>query len=100
MLSMLNTFVHHEMLSPIKSTVTLAETLKESLKGRAFIKEKEMAQTIYTSSKLLQLHANDLLDHKIIERGVFQPIKSRASLSKTVHCHYHHNNHPNCHYHH
>ena len=68
---MLNASVHHEMLGPLKSNVVFAQKLIKTLKYSS--KKKAMAQNIYISSQLLLLHANDLLDHKIIENGGFVP---------------------------
>ena len=68
---MLNASVHHEMLGPLKSNVLFAQKLIKGLKHGS--RKKVMAQNIYISSQLLLLHANDLLDHKIIENGGFIP---------------------------
>ena len=43
-----------------------------------------MAKTIYISSKLLLLHAHDLLDQNIIEKGGFEPQYERCDLPSTI----------------
>ena len=88
MLQMLNATVHHEMLSPLKSNVILANRL---LQDPMFLddtlvnlKAKNYIQTIFTSSNLLLHHSNDLLDYRIIENGGFQPQLSESSLSDSI----------------
>ena len=70
------------MLSPLKSNVVQAENLLKKLKGK--YKLMEMAQTIFISSKLLLLHANDLLDQNIIEKGGFEPQYTRCDLPSII----------------
>ena len=43
-----------------------------------------MAQTISVSSKLILLHANDLLDQKIIENNAFEPFYEQGSVLDSV----------------
>ena len=59
----LNTTVHHEMLSPLGANITVSETLMRRIDDPAL---KDMAKTINIASKLVVLHANDLLDQSII----------------------------------
>ena len=43
-----------------------------------------MAQTINISSNMLMLHAQDLLDQRIIENGSFEPQLSQGSVSDAI----------------
>ena len=70
LLSMLNTSVHHEMLGPLRANLEVSERLIRNLEQS---KLREMAKTIHISSKLVMFHANDLLDQRIIQNGVFNP---------------------------
>ena len=72
---MLNAMVHHEMLSPLKTNVLLAERL---LVDPIFLENTESGQrakkyleTIFVASNLLLHHSHDLLDYRIIENGKF-----------------------------
>ena len=84
MLKMLNTSVHHEMLSPLRVNVLLAEQILNNLKSKKDSTLREMSQTIYVSSKLMLLHANDLLDQSLIENGSFSPSFAKSSLAEAV----------------
>ena len=59
MLTALNTSVHHEMLGPLKAIVEFSERLVRSISNPEM---REICQTIFVASKLVMLHANDLLD--------------------------------------
>ena len=63
LLKTLNTSVHHEMLCPLGANITVSETLMRKIDDPAL---KDMAKTINIASKLVVLHANDLLDQSII----------------------------------
>ena len=52
--------------------------------GKRFVKYREIAQTIYVSSKMLLMHTNDMLDQKIIETGTFEPIYTKQILSESI----------------
>ena len=62
MLSMLNTTIHHEMLGPLKTHVDFAEMFIAHFMKTRELRLQDMAQTLYVSSKMLLLHANDMLD--------------------------------------
>ena len=63
MLSALNMSVHHEMLGPLKVNVDASTHLIKHLnRENTNFLTRNMAQTILVSSKLLLLHAHDLLD--------------------------------------
>ena len=66
----MNASMHHEILTPLKVNIHIAEKLSK-LEDTSQL--KEMAQIISVSSKLVLFHANDLLDHRIFESGKFVP---------------------------
>ena len=82
MLKLLNTSVHHEMLAPLKANVDIAERLVNNL--RKFPVQKKMVQTILISSQMVMLHANDMLDQRIIENGSFVPLNTIASVKSAI----------------
>ena len=69
--------MHHEIMTPLKVNIALAENLSTLLDVTDL---KEMAQMISVSSKLILFHANDMLDHRIIEHGGFAPAYVHASV--------------------
>ena len=77
LLTMLNASMHHEILTPLKVTVQIAERLK-TLEDVTQL--PEMAQIVSVSSKLVLFHANDLLDHRIIQNGSFAPAYTNTSV--------------------
>ena len=62
-LATLNASIHHEMITPLSSNVEMANRLLESVKDHTHL---EMARFMHVNSKLVLLHANDLLDQRII----------------------------------
>ena len=82
MLSMLNTSVHHEMLGPLKTNVILTDHLCKELKKDPRL--LEMAKTVNVSSRLVLLHANDLLDQRIIQNNAFEPFYERRSVEQSA----------------
>ena len=67
MLNALNMSVHHEMLVPLKVNLdTSLHLIKLLNRQRSGHTARRMAQNILVSSKLLLLHAHDLLDQRII----------------------------------
>ena len=65
------------MLAPLKGNLELAMRLNRSVKNKM---QKKMAQTIFISTQLLMMHANDLLDARVIEQGSFSPIFSLTDV--------------------
>ena len=65
-----NSSMQHEILTPLKINVQVAEGLSEI---KDLDKVKEMAQVISVSSKIMLLHANSSLDHLLIQNGTFKP---------------------------
>ena len=59
------------MIGPLKSNLSLAMRLIRKLKKN--IELREAAKTIFVTTQMLMLHANDLLDLRIIEQGTFLP---------------------------
>ena len=63
MLNALNMSVHHEMLGPLKVNMDTSSSLIKILERQNnSATTRKLAQTILVSSKLLLLHAHDLLD--------------------------------------
>ena len=73
LLQALNASAHHEMLGPLKANVEFSSHLESKLKD---IEHKKMCKTINISSRMLLFHANDLLDHRILQNGHFIPAYS------------------------
>ena len=71
LLKTLNTSVHHEMLTPLKTIIEISERLVTKFKN--FPIEMNMIKTVLLSSKFLSMHAHDFLDQQIIEHGTFIP---------------------------
>ena len=69
LLKTLNTTVHHEMLAPLKANIQICERVLRLVKDQPHL--KELVQTLFISSQMLMLHANDMLDQRIIENGSF-----------------------------
>ena len=63
MLNALNMSVHHEMLGPLRINIDTASQLIKLLnRQNSSVTTRKLAQMILVSSKLLLLHAHDLLD--------------------------------------
>ena len=70
------------MITPLKSNVEISERLVRFMKN--FPHEKKMAQTLLISSQMLLLHANDLLDQRIIENNGFVPAYSTGFIPAAI----------------
>ena len=70
LMSTLYSSVHHEMIGPLKSNIEAAVRLIRYLKDNNL---RMQAQIILVCSKQVILHANDLLDQKLIQNGSFTP---------------------------
>ena len=81
-LKTLNTTVHHEMLAPLRANVDVCQRLLRNLKDNE--QAKKMAQIILISSQMVMLHANDLLDQRIIENGNFVPNITSGSIIEAI----------------
>ena len=81
MLKTLNSTVHHEMIAPLKSNLELSMRLIRKLKDKSL---KQMAQTIFTATQILIMHANDLLDSRIIEHGTFTPTYIHGDVHEAI----------------
>ena len=77
LLTTMTASMHHEIMTPLKVNIAIAENLS-TLEDITDL--KEMAQMISVSSKLILFHANDMLDHRIIEHGGFAPVYIHASV--------------------
>ena len=81
LLETINTNVHHEMLSPLGANVYIAETLHQRLEDPEL---KEYVQAILVASKLVLLHANDLMDKDIMRSGKLLPSYKFQSVTQAV----------------
>ena len=82
LLKHLNATVHHEMLAPLKANIEISGRIIRRLK-----KDPEtckMARIIFISSQMVMLHANDMLDQRIIDSGSFVPNYTYGSPTKTI----------------
>ena len=70
------------MLAPLKGIMEVSIRLFRKLKKQP--KEKQLAQMIQISSNMLMLHAQDLLDQRIIENGGFVPRFTHSSVSDAI----------------
>ena len=70
------------MIGPLKSNLALSMRLIRNLKKNKTM--KEVAKTIFITTQMLMLHANDLLDLRIIEQGSFVPTYMNADIYETI----------------
>ena len=77
----MNASVHHEMIAPLKGNIEILTRLITKLKDR---KLAQMGKTVLTTMQMLMLHANDLLDHQIIENGAFVPVFTKGSVNTCI----------------
>ena len=80
-MSTLYSCVHHEMLGPLKSNEEAVTRLLAALKDPRLI---SLAKISLLSTKKVILHANDLLDQKLIQNGRFSPSYSPDSVSRAI----------------
>ena len=81
MLQNLNTTVHHEMLAPLRANIDICQRL---LRLVSDLELKKLVQIILVSSQMVLLHANDLLDQRIIEEGCFVPLYTSGSIVDSI----------------
>ena len=81
LMSALYASVHHEMIGPMKSTEEAAVRLIRKLKDNSL---REQAQVILICNKQVLLHANDLLDQKLLQNGQFTPSYRQGSLFRAI----------------
>ena len=82
LLRTLNTTVHHEMLAPLKANIQICGRVLRLVRDQP--QTKEMVQTLFVSSQMLMLHANDMLDQRIIENGSFVAHPTIGSPAETI----------------
>ena len=80
-MSSLYSMVHHEMIGPLKSNEEAAVRLVRKLKDNELRKQ---AQIILICSKQVLLHANDLLDQKLLKNGRFRPAYMSGSVYQSL----------------
>ena len=81
-LKALNASVHHEMLAPLKCNVDLCKILIKKLQNNK--QELQMVKVVLISSQMVMLHANDMLDQRIIEEGCFVPNYTVGSVPQAI----------------
>ena len=81
-LKALNASVHHEMLAPLKCNVDLCKILIKKLQNQK--QELQMVKVVLISSQMVMLHANDMLDQRIIEEGCFVPNYTVGSVPHAI----------------
>ena len=82
LLKHLNATVHHEMLAPLKANIEISGRIIRRLKRDP--ETCKMARIIFVSSQMVMLHANDMLDQRIIDTGSFVPHYTYGSPTKTI----------------
>ena len=60
--------VSHEMLNPLRSIIAFADQLCELERDKS---KREILNMIYCSARLLQCHAQDLLDQNLLKKNQF-----------------------------
>ena len=70
------------MIGPLKSNLALSMRLIRNLKKNVVM--KEAAKSIFVTTQMLMLHANDLLDLRIIERGSFVPAYVESDIYEMI----------------
>ena len=66
------------MLAPLKCNVDLCKILIKKLQNNK--QELQMVKVVLISSQMVMLHANDMLDQRIIEEGYFIPYYTVGSV--------------------
>jgi len=80
-MSTLYSLVSHEIIGPLKSLEVAAVRLVRMLKDNEL---RMQAQIILICSKQVLLHANDLLDKKLLQNGQFRPAYTSGSVSQSL----------------
>ena len=80
-MSTLYSCVHHEMLGPLKSNEEAAKCLLAGLRDSNLI---HLARVSLLCTKQVLLHANDLLDQKLLQNGRFTPAFSQDSVRRVI----------------
>ena len=70
------------MLAPLRANIDICQRLLRKLKSDE--SAKKLVQVMLVSSQMIMLHANDLLDQRIIENGHFVPNMTSGSIKETV----------------
>jgi len=69
------------MITPLKINVQVCERLLKLLKDH---EASDMTKTISINSKLVEFHANNLIDHRTIQSGKLVPTYCFESISETI----------------
>ena len=70
------------MLAPLKCNVDLCKILIKKLQNNK--QELQMVKVVLISSQMVMLHANDMLDQRIIEEGCFVPNYTVGSVPQAI----------------
>ena len=81
-LKTLNTTVHHEMITPLSANVEICHRLLKKLKNNELM--QKLVKVLLVSSQMIMMHANDLLDQRIIESGSFVPKLTSGSIIDVI----------------
>ena len=82
LLKTLNATVHHEMLAPLKANIQICNRLLKLVKCNK--EAKKLAQVLFVSNQMLLVHANDMLDQRIIDSGKFVAHPTIGSPAETI----------------
>ena len=69
------------MIAPLKATMDMSLYLFKNLDNQHY---KHLSEMIYITSNMIFLHAQDLLDKRLIETGGFIPCFTSGSITKTI----------------
>ena len=81
MLEQMNSVVNHELLTPLRCVVLVAETLEKSLVSPVQIKQ---ARILVDTTSFLLAQVKCFLDRNIIELNTFQPHFEKVTLKQVV----------------
>ena len=81
MLEQMNSVVNHELLTPLRCVVLVAETLEKSLISPIQIKQ---ARILVDTTSFLLAQVKCFLDRNIIELNTFQPHFEKVTLKQVV----------------
>jgi K+-sensing histidine kinase KdpD len=81
MLEQMNSVVNHELLTPLRCVVLVAETLEKNLQSAV---QKRQARTLIDTSSYILAQVKCFLDRNIIELNTFQPHYEKVTLKQVV----------------
>jgi K+-sensing histidine kinase KdpD len=81
MLEQMNSIVNHELLTPLKCVVLVAETLEKSLSDRVQIRQ---ARIMIDTTSFILAQVKCFLDRNIIESNSFLPHYEKVTFKQVV----------------